>query len=255
MTDETHERTPIVPPATKHPDDRARVPLEAALGVIPGASGLVKLVSEFVPTQAQKSRTKWEGAISERTNEHSERLDEHDAQLRPTAELSSVAVQLAVALARAPGDGMAGHGRDLEELCALLPDHERKAIEEAVFELNSHGLVDIQRAIGTHWWLRLTQRFYEQIDHQVMDWKSTTSDNARKLARLLLEDEAREWTPTLHAASGWEKRRFNPAFSVLLRLIPEGRVSDEVQPDYPALGLSLLPEDYAVLRRFAESRM
>lgn len=41
MTDETRERTPIVPPETKHPDDRARVPLEAALGVIPGVSGLV----------------------------------------------------------------------------------------------------------------------------------------------------------------------------------------------------------------------
>ena len=34
MTDEPHERRPIAPPETKHPDDRARVPLEAALGVM-----------------------------------------------------------------------------------------------------------------------------------------------------------------------------------------------------------------------------
>jgi len=255
MTYETGERVPIMPPETKHPDDRARVPLEAALGVLPGVSGLVKLVNEFVPTQVHKSRSRWEGVISERTNEHSERLDEHDSQLRPTAELTSVAVQLAVALARAQGDGMAGHGRDLDELCTLLPNLARKAAEEAAFELNSHDLVDIQRAIGTHWWLRMTQRFYEQIYHQVMDWNSTTSDDARMLARLLLEDEAREWTPSLHEASGWEKRRFNPAFKVLLRLFPEGRASSEAQPDYPARSLSLLPEDYALLRRFVESRI
>ncbi|WP_371422599.1 hypothetical protein [Tardiphaga sp.] len=84
-----------------------------------------------------------------------------------------------------------------------------------------------------------------------MGWGSTTQEDARALAKLLLEDEAREWTPTLHAASGWDLRRFNPAFQALLRHIPEERVSQEVQPDYPARSLSLIPEDRAVLRRFA----
>jgi hypothetical protein len=255
MTDEPHERRPILPPETKHPDDRARVPLEAALGVIPVVSGLVKLVGEFVPTQAQKSRSKWEGAISARTNEHADRLDEHDQALNPTTTLTGVSVQMAVALARAPGDGMAGRGRMLADLCALLPDVERKDVEQAAFELNSHGLVKIDRAIGRDsWWLRLTQKFYEQVDHQVMGWGSSTEEDARTLAKLLLEDEAREWTPTLHAASGWEARRFNPAFQALLRLIPDERVSGEVQPDYPARSLSLIPEDRAALRKFAGSR-
>jgi hypothetical protein len=245
---------PIRPPQTKHPDDRARVPLEAALSFLPGGSGIVKLVGEFVPTQAQKSRSEWKGAISERTNEHSERLDEQDHLLKPTAKLTGVAVQLAVALAREPGDGMAGRGRDIDTLCKLLPEVEREAVEEAAFDLGSHGLVDVQRAVGKMWWLYLTQRFYEQVDHQVMEWESSTSEDARRLARLLVEDEAREWTPTLHAASGWDKRRFNPAFNALLRLIPDERVSAEVQPDYPARSLSLLPEDRAVLRRFAASQ-
>lgn len=68
MTDDSRERRPIASPETKHPDDRARVPLEAALGVIPGVSSLLKLVGEFMPTQAQKSRSKWESAVSARTN-------------------------------------------------------------------------------------------------------------------------------------------------------------------------------------------
>jgi hypothetical protein len=253
MTDEPNK--PIVPPEAKHPDDRLRVPLEAALGVIPGVSGLVKLVGEFVPTQAQKSRSKWEGAVSARTNEHADRLDDHDQALNPTTTLTGVSVQLSVALARAPGDGMAGRGRMLPELCALLPDVERKEVEQAAFELNAHGLVKIDRAIGrNNWWLSLTQKFYEEVDHQVMAWGSSTEEDARTLAKLLLEDEARERTQTLHAASGWEKRRFNPAFQALLRLIPDGRVSGEIQPDYPARSLSLIPEDRAALRRFAGLR-
>jgi hypothetical protein len=84
-----------------------------------------------------------------------------------------------------------------------------------------------------------------------MGWKSSTDKDARTLAKLLLEDEAHEWTPTLHAASGWELRRFNPAFQALLRSIPEGRVSREIQPDYPARSLSRIPEDRVVIRRFA----
>lgn len=250
MTDDSRERRPIASPETKHPDDRARVPLEAALGVIPGLSSLLKLVGEFMPTQAQKSRNKWESAVSARTNEHSGRLDEHDQALNPTTTLTGASVQLAVALARAPGDGMAGPGRVLADLCALLPDVERKAVEQTAFELKSHGLVTIDRAIGRdNWWLRLTQKFYEQLDYQVMGWGSSTAEDARVLAKLLLENEAREWTPILHAASGWEPRRFNPTFNALLRMIPEKRVSGEVQPDYPAQSLCLLPEDRAELQK------
>jgi hypothetical protein len=215
-------------------------------------SAITKLVGEFIPTQAQKARGKWEVAVSERTNENASRIDEHDQVLNPTITLTGVAVELAVALALGPGDGMAGRGRMLADLCALLPDADRMDVEQAAFELNAHGLVKIDRAIGRdNWWLRLTQKFYEQIDHQVMGWGSSTDKDARTLAKLLLEDEAREWTPTLHAASGWELRRFNPAFQALLRCIPEGRVSQEVQPDYPARSMSLIPEDRAALRRFA----
>jgi hypothetical protein len=243
---------PIKPPTKDHPDDRARVPLEAALSIIPGMSGALKLLGEWFPTQAQTSRGKWEGAVTARTNDHAERLDGHEQVLNPTTTLTGVAVQLAVALARAPGNGMAGQGRMLADLCALLSDVDRKEVEQAAFELNSHGLVKIDRAIGRdNWWLRLTQAFYEQVDHQVMDWGSSTLEDARYLAKLLLEEEAREWTPTLHVASGWELRRFNPAFQALLRVIPDERVSREVQPDYPARSLTLIPEDQAALQKFA----
>jgi hypothetical protein len=245
------DRRPIKLPEKNHPDDKVRTVIEAAVSVIPGGSGIAKLMGDLAPTQSQKARGKWEQAVSERTNENTDRLDNHDHLLTPKTTLDGGAVQLAVAMAWEPGDGMRGRGRSIDDLCKLLPDVERSVVEQAAFELGSYGLVEIQRFIGKHWLLYLTQRFYEQIDHQVMDWQSTTEDDARVLSRLLLEDEAREWTPTLHTASGWEKRRFNPAFRRLIRLIPEERISGEVQPDYPARSLSLIDEDYVMLRRFA----
>ena len=53
-----------------------------------------------------------------------------------------------------------------------------------------------------------------------MGWGSLTKEHARALAKLLLEDEAREWTPTLHAASGWDcaasTRRFRRCYGISL---------------------------------------
>jgi hypothetical protein len=227
-----------------------RTVVEAAIGVVPGGGSIAKLAGDLIPTRAQKARGAWEGAISERTNEHSERLDQHAQALAPTTTLSGTSVDLAVALARAPGDGMAGRGLTLDDLCKLLPEADPKVVDHAAFELSALGLVDIQRATGKQWWLRLNQKFYEQVDHQVMGWESNTEDDARTLAGLLLEDEGRGRTSVLHAASGWEKRRFNPAFQLLLRFIPDGRVSREIQPDYPSSSVFLLAEDKALLRRF-----
>ncbi|TWB93201.1 hypothetical protein FBZ93_111240 [Bradyrhizobium macuxiense] len=254
MNDDLEDRKPIKPPERNHPDDKVRSFIEAVAGEVPLGGAVVKLAGELIPTQAQKARTDWEGAISERTNEHSERLDQHAQMLAPTTTLVGPSLDLAVALARAPSDGMAGRGLTIDDLCKLLPEVDPKEIEKAAFDLNALGLTGIQRAFGGHWSLRLKQKFYEQLDHQVMGWESTTELDARTLANLLLEDEERERTSALHAASGWEKRRFNPAFQFLLNIIPEGRASREIQPDYPSSSICLLDEDKALLRRFIAAR-
>ncbi|MCP1850277.1 MULTISPECIES: hypothetical protein [unclassified Bradyrhizobium] len=254
MSIDQDDREPITPPEKNHPDDKVRSIVEAVASEVPLGGMVVKLAGDLVPTRAQKARNEWEGAISERTNEHSERLDRHAQMLAPSTRLSGTSVDLAVALARAPGDGMAGRGLTLDDLCKLLPEAAPKDVEKAAFDLNALGLTDIQRALGGHWWLRLNQMFYEQVDHQVMDWESTTEQDARTLVNLLLEDEGRERTSVLHAASGWEKRRFNPAFQFLLNIIPDERTSREIQPDYPSSSIFLLDEDKALLRRFLATR-
>jgi hypothetical protein len=169
----------------------------------------------------------------------------------PKTSLTGVAVTLAVSLAISPGDGMRGHGRTLDDLVSLVPNESPQAVEGAAFDLEALGLVEIRRAIGKFWWLYLTQRFYEQIDKQVMGWN--TYDDARTLAKLLLEDETRTRTSKLHETSGWDKRRFNPAFRALLDQISEEHISKEIQPNYPSAFVVLGPEDSASLRRFTRA--
>jgi hypothetical protein len=88
MSDNQDDRRPIKPPEKNHPDDKVRTVIEAAIGVVPGGGSIAKLAGDLIPTRAQKARGAWEGAISERTNEHSERLDQHAQALAPTTALS-----------------------------------------------------------------------------------------------------------------------------------------------------------------------
>lgn len=249
MTDDPEGRNPITPPSNDQPADKVRAVIEAGVEAVPLVGGsLNRLAEEFLPTQAAKARTAWEGAISDRTNEHTTRLDRHDDLLSPKTTLTGLPAELAVALAREPGDGMRGPGRDLDHLCQLLPEADRAALQDAAFELKALNLVQIDRALGPHWWLRLEPSFYEQIDRQVMGW--STVEDACTLAELLLADDARQRTAVLHEASGWEKRRFNPAFRFLLRFIDDRRISREIQANYPSSSVCLLPEDRAALRAF-----
>lgn len=245
MSDERDKRTPIRPPEKGHPDDRARVPLEAAISALPFGGALLKIWNDWFPTQAQRARGSWEGAVTERSNEHATRLDEHDQAISPTTELSAPAVALAVALAREPGNGMGGRPRDLTAICALVPELARENVQDAVFELKELGLVEFTSSLNS-WWLKLTQKFYEQVDAQVMGWD--TLADARELARLLLKDASCQRTAILHAASAWDARRFNPAFSALLPFLPIH--SNEIQADYPSPSVNLMPEHRAMLKRF-----
>jgi hypothetical protein len=248
------EKQPVVSPATNKRREAGRALAEAAAGVIPYVgSFLTRLYRTTHPLKSEQDRKEWQVTISTRTNENTDRIQEHDELLAPKVRLGGLAVELATALAVEPGDGMRGKARKPDELYRLLPCAEPKAIDEAAFELGSYGLLEVKRALGNHWWIHLTQQFYEQIDYQVMGWN--TAEDARFLGSLILDNEARSWIPALHAASRWDKRRFNPALSFLLHLIPDERVSQERQSDYPTRSMFLLPEDRATLRRFVGDPM
>lgn len=248
MADENDETSVLKPPLYDHPDDKLRAIAEAGIQLIPLGDSILRLVGEFAPTQTEKQRRRWETDVTSSVNDHASRIAEHDKIISPKITITGVCAKLIVALATAPGDGMRGRGRTPDDLAKLLPGEGRQAIQDAAFDLERLGLVTMARAFGNHWWLKCTPMFYEQVDPQVMGW--VTRSDAVKLAKLLLEDEARSRTAILHEASGWEKRRFNPAFQMLLHHLPDGFISREQQSDYPSSSVVMSPEVIASLRRF-----
>jgi hypothetical protein len=181
MTDQ--EQRPIVPPVADKKREIARGVAEATVELIPGASIVTKILQVVVPPKGQTGSEAWQKAISERTNQNTGRLDEHERLLKPTTTLSDTAAQLAVALASACPDGLGHEEFDLDALCSLLPEMDRPDIEDATADLEVLGLVERERFLGKHWTIRLTSAFCLQLDGQIMGW-DTTAD-AVTVARIL----------------------------------------------------------------------
>jgi hypothetical protein len=133
-----------------------RAVAEAIAGLIPGGGFVTNILQVTHPPKSNKHRQEWQGAVSERTNENTGRLDQHDRLLKPTTTLTGTAAQLAVALAKACPDGPGRENFDLDALCRLLPEADRQDIEDAVFDIEALGLVDLERFLGKRWLIRLT---------------------------------------------------------------------------------------------------
>lgn len=80
-----------------------------------------------------------------------------------------------------------------------------------------------------------------------MGWH--TIDDAKQLARLIVNNRLRS-ASELHAATGWGKRRFNPALHYISRFFDPGRVSNEISPNYVFPYLSAAAEDIVRLKAF-----
>lgn len=243
--EEETERSPIVPPAGKPLREAVRSAAEATVELIPGAAIVTGLLRTTHPPASAKETELWQEAISDRTNEHTARLDTHEALLEPTETITGLPAVLIARLVQECPDGMARRYYDLDALCALLPDADRTALNDAAFDLKALNLLKSRHYFGG-WQVALAEGAYAQIDPQVMEWD--TQADAIEIARLMIAEDSGH-APELHEKLGWSKRRFNPAFRLLLPLFPEGRVSKEMQPHYPSLGVSLAYEDKAKLRR------
>ena len=144
-------------------------------------------------------------------------------------------------------DGLAGHFGD--ELLAVFPDEDPKLLKQALAELKGEGLVTLSPLIN----LKLP-RVMTTVDLFVACDAAITGhspvDDSVVLARMLIDDNdlagnARD----LEQATGWERRRFNPAFALIVPCIGEGRVRTSYQPDYPVLGILVSDDDIIELRR------
>jgi hypothetical protein len=72
-----------------------------------------------------------------------------------------------------------------------------------------------------------------------------------ELARLLIENPDLGGNASmLEDAAGWSRRRFNPAFALLVPHIADGRTRKPIQNQYPVLGFVLADEDLVALQRY-----
>jgi len=247
---EDEKQKPLVAPQ-EPPADRVRTVVSAVAQLAPAGGFLTALVDDIIPTGAERERRVWEGAISKRTNEHSERLADHQALLRPEEKLQGVTATVAVALANDCPNGLGRKQYELKALGELCPGITSEDLADAIYELKALDLVHMTAFVGGHWYATLAERFYEQIDHQVMGW--STSADAVEIAKLILEHNIGR-ASQLHELTGWTARRFNPALRQVLDIFPPGRVSRERQPHYVSSYVAMISEDRVALRRFIKSR-
>ncbi|WP_431269787.1 hypothetical protein [Dankookia sp. P2] len=179
-----------------------------------------------------------------------DRVNEHNRKLHPTATISGTAAALAEWMARTSSDGLHEPYADLDEVAAALgPDHSLSDIENAAEELSSYGLLDFSRYIGGGA-VKPGWRLFAVVDPHEKGW--ILEQDARTLASIVLDVQDSFSASELEQRSGFERRRFNPAFSRLLTLFDPESVINEIQPNYPATCAYLSGGTRARLRRFVK---
>lgn len=166
--------------------------------------------------------------------------------------LSPLAEQLGRYMAEQCSDGLVGHfGEDLVE---AFPAQDEQAVKQALAELKGKGLVTLtpltNRKVPR---VMTTLALFIACDAAITGHDPV--EDSVVLARMLIEQNdlggnARD----LEEASGWERRRFNPAFALIVPCIGEGRVRTAYQPDYPVLGVLVCDDDVVSLRRYIRER-
>lgn len=247
---DSNSQKPIRPPASDNEKGLARGITEGVIELIPGMGIITNIISVTHPSEAEQAQETWQTEISERTNDNTTRIDKHEELLQPHHEtLNGVIASLVYHLAHDCSDGLGHKIFSLENILAMLPNEASQEVEDAIYELENFGFLKVSRVLSGKWHARLTQSFYEQFDYQIMGWN--TENDAVTIVQKMLELNNGD-APTLHKETGWEKRRFNPAFRRILELFPEGRIRRTMQPDYPSLGVCIAPEDRVVMRRFVK---
>lgn len=164
--------------------------------------------------------------------------------------LSDLAQRLGRHMAEHSPKGLPTHFGD--ELLEAFPQESRKTLGMALAELDADGLVTLSHVLGPHLpRVRTTVELFIASDHAITGHDPV--EDSVVLARLLLDQpELGGNARKLEEAAGWERRRFNPAFALLIPCVHDGRVRKSLQDDYPTMGILLADEDLVELRRYVQ---
>ncbi|WP_394654070.1 hypothetical protein [uncultured Sphingomonas sp.] len=165
-------------------------------------------------------------------------------------DLSDLAQRMGRWMAEQCTDGLPGHfGDDLTE---QFPDEDRRSLGVALAELESEGMVTLSHLIGPKLpRVRTTVELFIACDAAITGHDPV--EDSVVLARMLIEKPNLGGRASdLEAAAGWERRRFNPAFALVIPNIGDGRVRKVLQNDYPSMGVLVADEDVVQLRKYVQ---
>lgn len=163
-------------------------------------------------------------------------------------DLSELAQNVGRHMAERCTDGLPGHFSD--ELLGVFPMESRDSLGIALAELEAENLVTLSCVIGGE-----LPRVYTTVHLFVACDAAITGhdpvEDSVLLARMLIDNpELGGWAGDLEAAVAWDRRRFNPAFALVIPNIGEGRVRRVIQNEYPSMGVLVVAEDVVRLRRY-----
>lgn len=165
--------------------------------------------------------------------------------------LSPLAQTLGRYMAERCTDGLPGHFGD--ELLEAFSGEDRKSLSLALAELQADGLVELSPLIGPKLpRVRTTVQLFVACDAGITGHDPV--EDSVVLARMLIDKpELGGSARDLEQAAGWERRRFNPAFALLIPCIDDRRVRKSIQNDYPTMGVLVSNEDVIQLRRYVQA--
>lgn len=161
--------------------------------------------------------------------------------------LSPLAQKIGLWIAKNSESGHTTTYADHDALIAAFPEYT-DCLADAIAELEVEGFVTSSHRGHTIPTVRPTVDLYASFDRHAIG--SDPLEDAAELVKRVLDGKDQVATAELHEATGWTRRRFNPAFALMLGRIDAQRISAELCSDYPTRHFFLMPIDRAELRRF-----
>lgn len=161
--------------------------------------------------------------------------------------LSSLAERVALWIATQSQSGLPCIVQS-EAISEAFGDEDLSELVEAIAELEMDGYLKAITRGHDMPALRPTMDLFSTFDPHAL--KTDPLADAAALTKTILAGGDSVRVVTLHADSGMPRRRFNPALALVIGNIDEGRVSQEINSQYPTGSFHLMPTDRVALRRF-----
>ena len=163
-------------------------------------------------------------------------------------QLSLLARKVAVWVAEQDADGRRSFV-DTQKLQGAFKDIGESELVEAIAELETDGFAQMSRAHGSGLPnFRPTLDLYLTFDRPAFGCDPIA--DTVTVAELALAGPDSVNAEQIFEQTGWDDRRFNPAFEYLASQVPEGRVSKAFGSKFAVGFFHMLPEDRVRIKRF-----